>query len=154
MYNPKIDLVFRKLFGTDENKDLLISLINSIIEPAIPLTNITIKNPYNLANYVGGKTSIVDIKAQDAEGTWYDIELQVGEHGMYGKRVLFYLSKLFVDQLEQGQSYAMLNKTIAIHLIISIISQTTVCVITLCSRTWRQMSVPSSYSISKYILWR
>ena len=51
--NPKPtgDLVFRKLFGSEENKDLLISLINSVVEPNLHLTDVVIKNPFNLAAY-------------------------------------------------------------------------------------------------------
>ncbi len=59
----------------------------------------------------------MDIKAVDTEGCWYDIEVQISEHGFYGKRALYYLSKLFVDQLEEGVNYAALNPTIGIHLL-------------------------------------
>lgn len=45
--NPKIDLVFKKIFGTDENKDLLKSLINSVLPENQKITELTIKNPYN-----------------------------------------------------------------------------------------------------------
>src|ERR1700742_3683122 len=99
-FNPKIDLVFRKLFGTEENKDLLISLINSVVEPGIHVTDVIIKNPFNLADYLGGKESILDIKAQDQNGIWYDIEMQILEHIFYGKRALYYVSKGYVDQLQ------------------------------------------------------
>jgi len=113
--NPKIDLVFRKLFGSEENKDLLISLINSIVEPRIHVTDVVIKNPFNLAAYKGAKESIVDIKAQDQDGNWYDIEMQILEHIFYGKRAMFYAAKEFVDQLKSGQDYSLLNTTIGIH---------------------------------------
>jgi predicted transposase/invertase (TIGR01784 family) len=115
-YSPKIDLVFRKLFGDEESKDILLSLINGVIETPL-LTDLTIKNPYSLAANVGDKTNILDIKAVDQDGVWYDIEMQVGELGMYGKRALYYLSKMYVDQLTEGVDYSTLNKTIGIHLI-------------------------------------
>ncbi|MBF0406624.1 MAG: Rpn family recombination-promoting nuclease/putative transposase [Candidatus Riflebacteria bacterium] len=116
-YSPKIDLVFRKLFGSEENKLILLSLVNSILNCKPAIKDLTIKNPYNLATYVGGKTSILDIKAVDENGTWYDIELQIGEQGFYGKRALYYLSKMYVDQLENAEQFSLLNKTIGIHLI-------------------------------------
>ena len=116
-YSPKIDLVFRKLFGSEENKDLLISLINGIVDSRPHLTDLTIKNPYSLATYVGGRTSILDIKAVDQDGVWYDIEMQIGEHGFYGRRALYYLSKMYVDQLEESDAFDSLRKTIGIHLI-------------------------------------
>lgn len=116
-YSPKIDLVFRKLFGSDENKDLLLSLINGILDCQPRLVDLTIKNPYNLAAYIDEKASILDVKAVDEHGTWYDIEMQIGEHGFYGKRALYYLAKMYVDQLNLAEEYATLKTTIGIHLI-------------------------------------
>jgi predicted transposase/invertase (TIGR01784 family) len=113
--SPTIDFVFRKLFGSEENKDLLISLINSIVEPRLHLTDVVIKNPFNLAAYKGSKESIVDIKAQDQDGNWYGIEMQVHGHIFYGKRAIFYAARGYVDQLEAGQHYSALNATIGIH---------------------------------------
>jgi len=76
-YNPKIDLVFRKLFGSEENKDILLSFVNAILQKEHKLTSLTIKNPYNLASYMASKTSILDIKAVDEFGNYYDIEMQI-----------------------------------------------------------------------------
>src|SRR5665213_3073941 len=97
--NPKIDFVFRKLFGSDENKDILISLINSIVGPLIHITDLTIKNPYIFEEYLESKSSILDIKAKDQSGIWYDIEMQVAGQTVYGQRATYYVSKVFVDQL-------------------------------------------------------
>jgi predicted transposase/invertase (TIGR01784 family) len=116
-YNPKIDLVFRKLFGSEENADLLLSLLNGVLDCHPRLTGLTIKNPYSLSTYVGGKSSILDIKAVDEHEDWYDIEMQIGELGYYGKRALYYVSKMYVDQLVEGATYSDLHKTIGIHLL-------------------------------------
>jgi len=116
-YNPKIDLIFQKIFGSEENKDILLSLLNGVLDHKEPLTEITVKNPYNFANYVKSKTSILDIKAVDHTGVCYNIEMQVGRIGMYGKKALFYLSKLYTDQIQRGEDYALLNTAIGIHLL-------------------------------------
>jgi predicted transposase/invertase (TIGR01784 family) len=113
--NPKTDFVFHKLFGSDENKDLLISLINSVVGPDLLITDVTIKNPFNLADYPRQKQSILDIKAVDEHGVWYDIEMQIIAHNLYGKRAVYYLCKVFVDQLEAGADYSNLNTAIGIH---------------------------------------
>jgi predicted transposase/invertase (TIGR01784 family) len=113
--SPTADLIFRALFGSDRNKALLMSLINSIVEPRHRLVDIVIKNPFNLAGYKGSKESIVDIKAMDQDGTWYGIEMQMHGHIFYGKRAMYYLAKGYVDQLELGQHYSALNTTIGIH---------------------------------------
>jgi predicted transposase/invertase (TIGR01784 family) len=115
--NPKIDLVFRKLFGSEENKDLLISLINSVVEPRFRITDVTIKNPFNLVTYRQSKESILDIKAVDQNGIWYDIEMQLTPHILYGKRAIYYLSKVYTEQLGTGSDYSSLNMTIGIHLL-------------------------------------
>jgi predicted transposase/invertase (TIGR01784 family) len=112
---PKVDFVFRKLYGTEENKDLLISLLNSVIQPDVPITDVRIMNPFNLANYERGKETILDIKAIDENGVWYDVELQLLPHVLYGKRAVYYGAKVFTDQIEQGGDWTALNKTIGIH---------------------------------------
>ena len=71
--SPKVDVVFRKLFGSENSKDILIALINSVIEQDITIKDVEIRNPYNLAKYAGSKESILDIKAVDQNGVWYNI---------------------------------------------------------------------------------
>ncbi|MDD2759359.1 MAG: Rpn family recombination-promoting nuclease/putative transposase, partial [Methylomonas sp.] len=64
--NPRVDFAFKKLFGSEENKDLLISLINAVVSDDQQVSDIELKNPYNLADYQAGKMSILDIKAKTA----------------------------------------------------------------------------------------
>jgi predicted transposase/invertase (TIGR01784 family) len=115
--NPKVDFAFRKLFGSEENKDLLMSLINSIVEPSLRLSDVVIKNPFNLAAYHGSKETILDIKAVDQDGVSYDLEMQLTAHALYGRRAVYYLSKLYADQLSAGEDYAGLHICIGIHLL-------------------------------------
>ncbi|GAB6099398.1 Rpn family recombination-promoting nuclease/putative transposase [Halanaerocella petrolearia] len=116
-YNPKIDLVFRKLFGSQENKDILLSFINAVLNREPKIKDLEIKNPYNLADYLQGKMSILDIKAVDEAGKWYDIEMQLAEQGAYGKRSLYYWGKVYTDQIKKAEDYRELRKTIGIHLL-------------------------------------
>ena len=88
MLNPKIDFIFRRLFGSEENKDILLSLVNSVVDPAPPIVDLTIKNPFNMAEYRKDKVSVLDIKAVDENGTWFDIEMQVEAHRLYGRRAI------------------------------------------------------------------
>ena len=98
--NPKIDLVFKKLFGSEENKDILLSLLNAILPLHQQISEISLKNPYNVSDYAEGKLSILDIKAQDENGVAYDIEMQIRGSDFYGKRALFYWAKMFGSQLD------------------------------------------------------
>ncbi len=110
--NPKIDLVFKKLFGSEENKDILLSLINAILPLHQQISEISLKNPYNVSDYAEGKLSILDIKAQDEKGVLYDIEMQIRGSGFYGKRTLFYWAKMFGSQLDYINDFATANEQI------------------------------------------
>ncbi len=125
--NPKIDLVFKKLFGSEENKDILLSLINAVLPEHQQIAEIELKNPYNVSDYAQGKLSILDIKAEDEEGNLYDIEMQIKGSTFYGKRTLYYWAKIFGTQLDYEEeeeknrkkkrtSYEELNKCIVISL--------------------------------------
>lgn len=115
--NPKIDFAFKKLFGSEENKDLLISLINSIITEDKKIKSIELRNPYNLADYRKGKMSILDIKAKDEKERWYNIEMQIGEDLNFDKRSIYYWSKMVTEQLSEGMMFKQLNKTISINIL-------------------------------------
>jgi len=115
--NPKIDIVFKKIFGTEQNKNVLKSLINSVLPKDEKIVEVTIKNPYNETDFIGDKLSVVDIKATDEKGRWYDIEIQVKEQKYYGKRAIFYLSEIYSNQLSESDSYDKLKKTIIISLL-------------------------------------
>jgi len=111
--NPKIDLVFKKLFGTEQNINLLKSLVNSILPENEQVTSLELKNTYNPSDYLSGKISYLDIKATDENGKWYDIEIQVAPFDFFGFRLLFYWAKMYKSK----QTYDDLRKTIVISLI-------------------------------------
>jgi len=115
--NPKIDLVFKKLFGTEQNINLLKSLVNSILPNDEQVITLELKNPYNPSDYLSGKISYLDIKATDENGKWYDIEIQVAPYDFFGFRLLFYWAKMYSSQLKTKQTYEDLRKTIVISLI-------------------------------------
>jgi len=117
MVNPKIDLVFKKLFGTEQNINLLKSLVNSVLPKDEQVTSLVLKNPYNPADYLSGKISYLDIKATDEGGKWYDIEVQVAPYDFFGFRLLYYWAKMYSSQLKTKQTYEDLRKTIVISLI-------------------------------------
>ena len=97
--NPRVDYAFKKLFGTEENKDLLIALINSIVSEEDKVVDIELKNPYNIKNFRNDKISVFDIKAQDKKGTWFNIEMQILDQQYYAQIAMYYFSILYVSQL-------------------------------------------------------
>jgi len=101
----------------EENKDLLISLINSIVGEEDQVVTVTLLNPYNPKSFKQDKLSILDIKAENQEGKRYNIEIQISDDADYDKRALYYWAKLYTGQLKATENYAQLSKAIGIHIL-------------------------------------
>jgi predicted transposase/invertase (TIGR01784 family) len=115
--SPRVDVAFKKIFGVEENKDLLISLINSILNKEDQVLDITLLNPYNPQNFRQDKLSILDIKAKGIDGKRFNIEIQISDEADYDKRALYYWAKLYTEQLKVAQDYSTLAKAIGIHIL-------------------------------------
>ena len=115
--SPRVDIAFKKIFGVEENKDLLISLINSIVSNEDQVLDVTLLNPYNPKSFKTDKLSILDIKAQGTDGKRFNIEIQISDEADYDKRALYYWAKLYTEQLKVAQGYTGLSKAIGIHIL-------------------------------------
>ncbi len=115
--NPRVDIAFKKIFGVEENKDLLISLINAIVAKEDQVVDLTLLNPYNPKNFQQNKLSILDIKAKGIDGKRFNIEIQISDEADYDKRALYYWAKLYTDQLKAAEGYGQLSKAIGIHIL-------------------------------------
>lgn len=108
--NPKVDFAFKKLFGSESNKDLLLALITAVLDEKPHIAEIELKNPYNLADYRAGKLAILDIKVRDGNGRWLNIEMQISEDLNFDKRAIYYWAKLVTEQLSEGMMFKELKK--------------------------------------------
>ena len=115
--SPRVDLAFKKIFGVEENKDLLIGLINSMMSEEDQINELTILNPYNPKNFKTDKLSILDIKAKSEDGRRINIEMQISDEADYDKRALYYWGKLYTEQLQQAEDYSQLSKAVGIHIL-------------------------------------
>jgi predicted transposase/invertase (TIGR01784 family) len=115
--NLRVDFAFKKLFGSKENQDLLLSLINAIVSEQDQVVEVELKNPYSLTDYLTGKMPLLDIKAKSKNGCWFNIEMQISEDFNFDKRALYYWAKLVTEQLSEGKMYKELKKTISINIL-------------------------------------
>jgi len=115
--NPRVDLAFKKIFGVEENKDLLISLINSVVSKEDQVIDVILLNPYNPKNFANDKLSILDIKAKGSNNRMFNIEIQISDEADYDKRALYYWAKIYTEQLKMGDGYDKLTKAIGIHIL-------------------------------------
>jgi predicted transposase/invertase (TIGR01784 family) len=115
----KNDIAFRKIFGNDNRKESLISFLNAVLsfKGKQKIVEVKIMNPYQLPKLRGGKVSIIDVKATDQAGRHYIVEMQVGELDGFAKRVLFYFSKSYSEQIKRGDFYRQLKPVIFIGIL-------------------------------------
>ena len=113
--DPKNDVAFKKIFGDKNKKGILISFLNNLLDFAgtsKEIIDLTIANPYQVPRLENLKESILDIKAVDKRGIHYIIEMQVFHTVTLEKRVLYYVSKAYYQQLNKGEDYPKLNQVI------------------------------------------
>src|SRR5216683_2249666 len=114
--DPKVDYAFKKVFGSTTNIDLLISLINAVL--GLPagqqIIALEIRNPFNEKETADDKLSVLDIKARDATGRLFHIEMQMVAPQHFRNRVLYYWARVYAEQMAEGTEFRDLCPTISI----------------------------------------
>lgn len=120
MLSPQNDFVFKRIFGTEENKnDVLLHFLNESLketEPK-PFTNLTLENTFLDKDHLTDKQSILDVRAKNEDGKLVNVEIQVAYDRNMPKRSLYYWARMFGRQLVTGELYEKLTKTIAINIV-------------------------------------
>jgi predicted transposase/invertase (TIGR01784 family) len=113
--NPKTDYAFKKIFGSSESKNILISFLNALIYENNPtIQDLEIINPNLPPKIEGLKDSYLDVQAKLKDGTLVIIEMQVINVQSFGKRVFYNGAKTYAFQLEAAQGYRLLKPVIAL----------------------------------------
>ncbi|MCM3703987.1 Rpn family recombination-promoting nuclease/putative transposase [Paenibacillus macerans] len=119
LLDPRNDFVFKRIFGSEDNKDVLLAFLNRAFaesgEP--PLTEIVLLNPYTDKDAPLDKQSIFDIWAKTIEGKLINVEMQLFNKYDIEKRTLYYWSRRYSSQLQEGQSYKQLKKCVTINIL-------------------------------------
>jgi len=115
----KTDYAFKKVFGSETSKSILISFLNSIIffNRKHKIADLTIVDPYNIPMLRGIKDTFVDVKAKLDDGSKIIIEMQVLNHQGFEKRVLYNAAKNYSMQLNKSDDYHLLNPVIALSIV-------------------------------------
>ena len=117
LLNPKVDVVFKKIFGSEDNKSVLISFLNATLKPKEEIVSVELKNTDIEKEYVKDKFSRLDVKATTNKNETINIEIQLkDEHNMI-QRTLYYWSKLYEEQIGEGDFYNKLNRTVCINIL-------------------------------------
>jgi len=115
----KTDYAFKKVFGSEDSKDKLMSFLNALVfeNRLHKIKDLTIVDPYNIPLLDGMKNSFVDVKAVLDNNTKVIIEMQVLNHAGFEKRVLYNLAKNYSIQLNKAEDYHLLNPVIALNIV-------------------------------------
>ena len=113
--SPKTDFAFKKIFGSEQSHDVLISFLNAMLyDGQSRISQLEILNPYLAPRIRGVKDTYLDVKAKLDNGTSVIIEMQVLNIEGFEKRILYNAAKAYSIQLGIGQSYSQLNPVIAL----------------------------------------
>ena len=117
--DPKNDFAFHWMFGRIENKDILLNFLNAVfkLSPDKILTDITLIDTNLVKKAVQEKGSRLDVRAETKTGEQINIEIQLVNEYNIEKRTLFYWSRMYASQLNAGQNYSKLKKTVTINIL-------------------------------------
>ena len=112
--DPKNDIAFRRIFGSERNKDILIHFINDILvfKKAEPIVEVTFLKTIQDPEIATKKTSIVDVLCEDEQGNKYIVEMQVAKEKGFEKRAQYYAAKAYANQANIGGKYENLKEIV------------------------------------------
>jgi predicted transposase/invertase (TIGR01784 family) len=100
--NPYTDFGFKKLFGEEANKDLLIDFLNQLLPAHHQIADLNFRNPENLADLSAERKAIFDIHCKALSGERFIVEMQKAKLKFFKDRSLFYVTFPIRDQAQQG----------------------------------------------------
>jgi len=115
--NPKTDLAFKKIFGSDSSREILADFLDSLLYGHRGvIADVEIINPWLAPKIRGVKDTYLDVRARLKDGRQVIIEMQVLNVEGFEKRILYNAAKAYSVQLPSGGDYADLSPVIALTL--------------------------------------
>lgn len=111
----KTDYVFKEVFSHENVRKQFLSDVLGI--PLESIRTVRIANSFLRRQYRWQKEGIIDMSLELNDDTCIDLELQVRTQNYWYKRQLFYLSRMYADNLRTGQNYDRLRKCISIGIL-------------------------------------
>ncbi len=117
--DPKNDVAFKKIFGNEQRKHILIAFLNAVLHLTgeREIADLDILNPYQVPRIQELKYTLLDVLARDRRGVHFIIEMQVEHVSGFEKRFLYYAAKTYVSQIERADEYPHLNQVIFIGIL-------------------------------------
>ncbi len=101
--NPYTDFGFKKLFGEEGNKDLLIDFLNQLLPTYHQIADLNFRNVENLADLSSERKAIFDVHCKAVSGERFIVEMQKAKVKYFKDRSLFYVTFPIREQVQQGE---------------------------------------------------
>ena len=101
--NPFTDFGFKKLFGSEFNKPLLIDFLNEVIgSEAGKIKELHFLSTEKLASYANERKAIFDIYCENEQGEKFIVELQKAKQNYFKDRSIYYSTFPIQEQAQKG----------------------------------------------------
>ncbi|MGL4402317.1 MAG: Rpn family recombination-promoting nuclease/putative transposase [Fusobacteriaceae bacterium] len=117
LFEPKVDYIFKNLFGSEKHPKILISFLNACIKSESPIVEVHLKNTEVTKEYIEDSFSRLDVLAKTDKGEIINIEMQRADEKNMVKRSLYYWSKAFSGEYTGKSRYSELPRTICINIL-------------------------------------
>lgn len=114
LLSPVNDHVFKRVFG--KHLRVLAGFLSAVLEMPIDASDIRVLDPNFRAERDDDKLGVLDVKVETRNGV-IDVEVQVQPHLHLKKRLLYYTSRMFVEQIDKGQNYGKLTRAVSIMIV-------------------------------------
>ena len=101
--NPYTDFGFKKLFGTEMNKDLLISFLNSLFSGQEVIRDVQYLNSEHFGDGYLNRKAIFDVYCENEKGEKFIVEMQKAEQDYFKDRSIFYATFPIREQAPRGE---------------------------------------------------
>ena len=97
------DFAFKKLFGTEMNKDLLISFLNALLQGREVVLDINYLNTEHLGTQEYDRRAVFDVYCKNDKGEVFLVEMQKGEQQFFKDRSIYYSTFAIREQAPRGE---------------------------------------------------
>jgi predicted transposase/invertase (TIGR01784 family) len=104
--DPLVDFAFKKIFGSEPNKDLLIAFLNEVFRGRKYIVDLVYNKNEHPGDLKDEGSAIFDLLCTGDKGERFIIEVQRAKQGYFKERALFYTSRLISDQAPKGKRNA------------------------------------------------
>jgi len=103
--NPFTDFGFKKLFGSEVNKDLLISFLNEVLPEGVRIKKLTCLKTEHVGHSELDRRVVYDLYCENEEGEKFIVELQKARQKHFKERTIFYSTFPIQEQAVKGTDW-------------------------------------------------